>query len=287
MGGGLQRLVGHSLLDGGPDLVQDAGRHAAVLKGHSHAAGARVEERVQQVVGHTPAQALGLVAPREVQWLLGPQRPVELRLEGVQDEVHLVQEQRTALHQLQDGAAQLGLLQQVLGTCVLLLLPLLLLLLLLLLFLTAVAAKPEEGAAACPVLHAVQRVLDLGKFQHKRLDGGGVADHHSACLPGLEQLVQQLPRDGGLALKHKGVHRLGDEGGEALTHHGAGHLQQRGGHNLGYQGLAVPCQQRQQGSDHCGLTRPHDELVHHGLARLVGTHELLDQVDLRPPEQNI
>mmetsp|Transcript_1032 Transcript_1032/g.3139 ORF Transcript_1032/g.3139 Transcript_1032/m.3139 type:complete len:257 (-) Transcript_1032:153-923(-) len=101
----LDVAVPHTVLDLARQLRQDGPRQAAVPVLRQASAGVRrVKHGVQQVPGHPPPQARGGhrcrgVAPRcqacrgagEVERLALAQRPVELALEGVQHEVHLVQ----------------------------------------------------------------------------------------------------------------------------------------------------------------------------------------------------
>ena len=62
-----------------------------------------MEDGIEQVDGHEPAQAVARLRAGEVEGPLRAERPVELGLERVQHEVHLVNQQGRPLEDAQDA----------------------------------------------------------------------------------------------------------------------------------------------------------------------------------------
>mmetsp|Transcript_12507 Transcript_12507/g.17072 ORF Transcript_12507/g.17072 Transcript_12507/m.17072 type:complete len:302 (-) Transcript_12507:2587-3492(-) len=112
---GLQQLGTETLLHGVIQLRQDCRCHSGVLERDSHALVPAVEDRVQEMIGDLPPQSLRADTVGEVQRLFEPKGPVQLRLQRVEDHVHLVQHECPRVHEVQDLTANPGLRMQRLG----------------------------------------------------------------------------------------------------------------------------------------------------------------------------
>mmetsp|Transcript_87073 Transcript_87073/g.144826 ORF Transcript_87073/g.144826 Transcript_87073/m.144826 type:complete len:455 (+) Transcript_87073:104-1468(+) len=207
----------------------------ALLEGHRHAPSLLSEHSVQKVDSQAPAEG------REVQVVARADRKIQLRLEGVQDQVDLIHHQCPGLEEANDLRHVCDVLLQLLG----------------------------------PVARGIVDVpQELHEPQHDTLHGHA-AGHDNA--PVLDRALQFAHvRHAGLrgAVEDERVDALVHDGGEDLAEDAAGELQQGTGHDLHDQPVPVRQHQRQEGAHHRGLARPHDHLLHQRLAGPQAGHEL-------------
>ena len=253
-----------------------------------HASAHRVQASVEEVEGHRP--------PRrpKVERLSLAQRPVELRLQRVQDQIDLVEHEHRLLHLRddRDGDARLrGELGDHRRPARHHLLRL---------------GAPQLRRAGADDAHQparrvrrrehvlfvgveveLEEVDDLDELEHERLDRRRRREHHRRELPRLQQLGEQLRRRGGEAVEVERVHGLLQQRREALPHHRARELEERRRHHLHHEGLVVAEQQSEQRRDDRRLAGAHDHLVDARFARRRRTDELVDEVGLLGAEEEV
>eukprot|EP00964_Phaeocystis_antarctica_P029141 scaffold16424_cov61-Phaeocystis_antarctica.AAC.2 len=288
----LQHVRGHALGHLGLERGARGACHRVGLEAAAAAAVA-AEQPVEQEPRQLPAEARA-AALGHVERHLVAERPVELRLERVQHEVDLVNEQHGAAEEAEHLDAPRGLLAQrghrahVEGR--------------------ARAAELAQHALASVEDHAHalgdlagdrggggrfdlprvrQQVEGLDELERERLERGRVADHHRARVARLAQLGAQPRRVPRVAQPVEGerVHGLDEHAREDGAHHRAAHLEQRRGHALHHELRAVAEEQREQRRDHGGLAAAHDHLLAARAAALGRLDEAAHQRHLRLSQQ--
>ena len=109
----LHHLGPAPIVDHVPDLAEHLGRLARVSQLGRDVAFGVVQHRIKQHEGNLPARPRRFTPKprdRQIECHFVPERPVQLRLQRVQDQVDLIEQQRAALEQRQELASPLNLL---------------------------------------------------------------------------------------------------------------------------------------------------------------------------------
>mmetsp|Transcript_854 Transcript_854/g.3538 ORF Transcript_854/g.3538 Transcript_854/m.3538 type:complete len:264 (-) Transcript_854:8753-9544(-) len=244
-----EHKVGHGLkqpfIDSPRHRLAESVEHGAALAGIGYFCGQgsdalrRVEDAVQQVEREIPAEAGATTGAGEVQSFLHPERPIQLALQGMQQQIDFVENERRRLENLQNLDDGDGLLLQLLH----------LVLLQNELGHAPFAAQSEEAsggalqgvrnalAVDCAELPArsdvgVQCMNDLDKLQLEALYGSWIADNDRPGFRRPPQLPKEVRCHLQIPLEVEGVDWPADEGAESFAHHIPGHLQERAGAHL-------------------------------------------------------
>mmetsp|Transcript_49470 Transcript_49470/g.105146 ORF Transcript_49470/g.105146 Transcript_49470/m.105146 type:complete len:263 (+) Transcript_49470:75-863(+) len=258
----LELVLGHTSLEGRSYAIQNCESFPAITEINRHFLRAGVKDGIQQVPLYVPTETdAELSAPREIDGVLVPYRPVQLALERVEDQIHLVQQQHALLEQLHDFGAVVDVLgiDRELGHHALLAKPL--------------GDSREEHAARGrgrlpPGLGPLQVPHHLDELQHERLDARGRRADDGLAVPRLAQLHVQVPGDGSAPVEGEREDGLADDGRELLAHDAAGEVEERVRDDLGHERFPVRQDHREERRDHRRLPGPHDHLVAHRLAVL-------------------
>ena len=228
-------------LDDGTQLLKDTVRLIRVLEVDRHGRAVEGEDGVERMDGACPA----LRAQIELELVV--EREVELRAQRVQQQIDLIHHQ---------------------------------------------AARAEEthhvGERAHVELHrgrmarrgVAQHVHLLDQLELERLDGLRGAQHDAAVGRSRLELLDRGPCDLRAPIEEQRERALAHDRRERGAHDCLLLLEERGRHREHHQRLAVGEQQREQRSDHLGLTAAHQHLFDDRLAKTQRVDELVDHLDL-------
>mmetsp|Transcript_1746 Transcript_1746/g.3415 ORF Transcript_1746/g.3415 Transcript_1746/m.3415 type:complete len:287 (+) Transcript_1746:406-1266(+) len=225
VGVALHLFVGNALTDSVPQLTQDTDRRWAVLEALGQVLrDLGREERRQQVHGDTPALR------GEVDEGLLPSGEVQLRLQRVKDEVHLVDHANTLIQQLHTASHL-----QSLGA---------------------------HGRCIPAVVRVTTDAEVLNEPQHQRLHILWLHNDDVALRFSHLQLVShvQLKLRGPVTVQ--GDTLLLNDGGEHHGQNGPCKGVERTRDNETHEARGICQKEGQQGGHNCGLACPHDHLLH-------------------------
>ena len=275
----LQRAALDALLERGADALQQPLRLHRARHLHHADALRREEERIEGVEGQLPPQPRRELVGGEVERQLLAQRPVELALERVQQQIDLVHDEAAAVEDLEHVAAALRLLVvggerlEVLGRRR-----------------GAaeeadLAAEGHQAAALLVLLRLAREIVemmhDFEELERKRLERRGRRDDDGAPLDRRAELHEQRGRHVDRSLEVEGVDGLRDERREPLAQHSAREGEEGGRHHEHHELRAVGEEQREERRDAGGLAGAHDELRDQRAALGQRGDEALDELDLR------